>query len=167
MDNSSDSNNNFLRLSNGNLVNVTQILNNLYLGGIIYNWDDFKVFVEDKNINAIVSIWDDSMINVTNLGLLPEDYLYVYIHDNQSANIMQYFDLLYNFIKRKMDEGKNVYVHCHAGISRSATIVVYFIMKYCEISLSEAYQLVLDKREIRPNQSFLLQLHMAESQMEF
>lgn len=159
---------NFTQLSNGNFINVSCILDDrLYLGGIIYNVDDLKRFVAEKNIGAIVSVWDDSMLKVEQLGIPREDYLYIYIHDNVVANIMQHFDSTYRFIEQKLGEGKRVYVHCHAGVSRSATIVVYFLMKHCNISLAEAYQIVVDRRNIRPNDSFLRQLQMAESQMEF
>ena len=162
---------NFVRLSNGNAVNVSRILdddNGLYLGGIIYDVEDLKRFVKEKNIGAVVSVWDDGMIRVDELGIPREDYLYIFIHDNTAANIMQHFETTCNFIRQKLyEEGKNVYVHCHAGVSRSATIVIHFLMKHYNISLAEAYQIVIDKRNIRPNDSFLRQLQMAESQMVF
>ncbi|AXU41624.1 PTP-2 [Spodoptera eridania nucleopolyhedrovirus] len=160
---------NFTPLSNGNYVNVSCILNDgkLYLGGVIYDVNDLKRFIAEKDIGAIVSVWDDSLLKVEELGIPREDYLYIYIHDNVTANIMQHFDAAYKFIEDKLKEGKNVYVHCHAGVSRSATLVIYFLMKHYKISLAEAYQIVVDRRNIRPNDSFLRQLQMAESQMEF
>ncbi|QNV47859.1 protein tyrosine phosphatase-2 [Alphabaculovirus altersperidaniae] len=159
---------NFILLSNGNFVNVSCILDDrLYLGGIIYDVNDLKHFIAEKNIGAIVSVWDESLLKVDDFGISRDDYQYVYIHDNVVANIMQHFDSTYKFIDKKLKEGKNVYVHCHAGVSRSATVLIHFIMKRYKISLAEAYQIVVDRRNIRPNDSFLRQLQMAESQMEF
>jgi protein-tyrosine phosphatase len=35
---------------------------------------------------------------------------------------------------------KNVLVHCHMGISRSATMVLAFLMEHFRMNLNEAYQ---------------------------
>lgn len=43
-------------------------------------------------------------------------------------NLLQYFDKAVNFIEQAMKD-TNVLVHCMAGISRSTTIVVAYLMK--------------------------------------
>ncbi|CAF90678.1 unnamed protein product, partial [Tetraodon nigroviridis] len=60
--------------------------------------------------------------------------------------------------KAKASNGR-VLVHCLAGISRSATIAIAYIMKRMELSLDEAYRFVKEKRPtISPNFNFLGQL---------
>lgn len=52
-------------------------------------------------------------------------------------------------------EKYNLLVHCQGGISRSATIVISFIMKKLSLSLELANKFVVSKRcMISPNQSF-------------
>ncbi len=49
----------------------------------------------------------------------------------------------------------NTLVHCAAGVSRSATIVIALFMKRKQISLLAAYQKVIDVRPfINPNNGF-------------
>ena len=50
-------------------------------------------------------------------------------------------------------------VHCYAGISRSATIVISYLMKEHGMSLQAATQLTRSKRWfINPNPGFVKQL---------
>lgn len=60
-----------------------------------------------------------------------------------------------------------VFVHCHAGISRSATICIAYIMKAMQWDLSKAYEFVKEKRPcISPNLHFMGQLLEFEKQLQ-
>jgi protein-tyrosine phosphatase len=54
-----------------------------------------------------------------------------------------------NFIHQKRDiEGKNVLVHCHAGMQRSATIIIGYLCRYYRLSLNQSINHILSKRKV-------------------
>lgn len=53
---------------------------------------------------------------------------------------------------------ERVYVHCHQGISRSATIVMAFLMIKRNMTLAQAIVTVRSRRAVMPNDGFLQQL---------
>ncbi|AUV65295.1 PTP-2 [Alphabaculovirus myunipunctae] len=151
-------------LAGGDKVNVSRITDRLYLGGIIYDIDAFRRFVDEHDIGAVLSVWDDGLLRIDDIGVARKDYMHVFIGDNEQANIMQYFESTYKFLEKKIhDENKNVFVHCHAGISRSATIVICYLMQRRDMTFHEACKFVHDRRKIRPNASFVRQLLMHEA----
>lgn len=87
------------------------------------------------------------------------DYLIIPAEDRSSFNLSQYIPSCMNFIKKAMDNDENVLVHCHAGISRSATIVLAHLMVNRGYSLTNAFKLLRSKRPcVNPNPGFFNQL---------
>lgn len=99
------------------------------------------------------------------------EYYHIRIDDSPSAPIHNYFNTTYKIIRDSIDGGKNVLVHCHAGVSRSATIVLYYLMQILHESLPDktplelykiAFETVQRKRPIiQPNYGFQQQLIQA------
>ena len=52
----------------------------------------------------------------------------------------------YNYIKN--NNHKKIFVHCYAGASRSAAIILYYLIKKYNMTLDDANQFLLSKREI-------------------
>lgn len=64
------------------------------------------------------------------------------------------------------NKGGRVFVHCQAGISRSATICLAYLMRTNRVKLDEAFEFVKKRRSIiSPNFSFMGQLLQFESQV--
>ena len=61
-----------------------------------------------------------------------------------------------------------VLVHCLAGVSRSVTVTLAYLMHSQGLSLNDAFTLVRDhKPDVSPNFHFMQQLHSFERQLRF
>ncbi|KAF5910660.1 hypothetical protein HPG69_004749, partial [Diceros bicornis minor] len=89
------------------------------------------------------------------------DFIYksISVLDLPETNILSYFPECFEFIEQaKMKDGV-VLVHCNAGVSRAAAVVIGFLMNSEEISFTSAFSLVKNARpSICPNAGFMEQL---------
>jgi len=81
------------------------------------------------------------------------------LKDTPSENIYQHFDRTLGCLQEAKEREKRTLVHCQAGVSRSATIVIAYLMKNNGWSLEKARNFVRERRGIiEPNHGFLTQL---------
>lgn len=93
-------------------------------------------------------------------------YLHIDLLDSESEDIKKHFKESADFIHNAIQNGGNVLVHCHAGISRSSTICISYLMQYHNLSYDAALSLMKSKREkINPNPGFEKQLKEFEKQL--
>lgn len=86
----------------------------------------------------------------------PIQYLFIFINDHASEPIRLHFRDCVEFINSVQGP---VLVHCAAGISRSTTIVVAYLILHEKMDYYDALAWVKQKRPIvKPNHGFLLQL---------
>lgn len=79
--------------------------------------------------------------------------------DSNRQNLRQYFEEAFEFIEEAQQCGKGLLIHCQAGVSRSATIVIAYLMKHTWMTMTDAYKFVKGKRPIiSPNLNFMGQL---------
>ncbi|KAG7464457.1 hypothetical protein MATL_G00165810 [Megalops atlanticus] len=79
--------------------------------------------------------------------------------DSSKQNLRQYFEEVFEFIEEAHQSGRGVLVHCQAGVSRSATIVIAYLMKHTLMTMTDAYKYVRSRRPIvAPNLNFMGQL---------
>ena len=133
---------------------MSQITANIYLGNLF----------DAQNIQKLLKLGIKkvlSLITDTQLLKYPDEieHKLIKIEDYPKENIIQYFYECLLFI----DDNKKVLVHCVAGASRSATIIVAYIMWKNQLEYSEAIKLVEQIRPIIcPNYGFIRQLEMFE-----
>lgn len=92
---------------------------------------------------------------------IPSGFNYKHLEaaDNGIQNLRQFFEEAFDFIDEAKKANTGVLVHCQAGISRSPTIAVAYLMKHYLMAMAEAYKFVKTKRSIiSPNLNFMGQL---------
>ena len=131
----------------------------LYLG----NWNavTFPSVMKKLNIKVVVTAMHIPLLNDEKFDGIK--YHFIQVEDLDNEDILSYFPLAYKIISKAQQEGKNVYVHCHAGISQSATIVISFLMKKYHINADNALNMVRKSRsKVSPNDGFIDQLKLYE-----
>ena len=88
--------------------------------------------------------------------------------DAKTYNIRQDFDRAFSFIDSALQSQGKIVINCARGISRSATIVIGFLMFRFNMSLNEAYSLLSKLRpHARPNSNFRRQLELFEQELAY
>ncbi|XP_031448016.1 dual specificity protein phosphatase 18 isoform X1 [Phasianus colchicus] len=87
------------------------------------------------------------------------DYLRIPVADTPTARISACFNSVADLIRSVGERGGRTLVHCAAGVSRSATVCIAYLMKHHAMSLASAHAWVRSCRPIiRPNNGFWRQL---------
>lgn len=92
-------------------------------------------------------------------------YLGIEAHDSCQFDMSVNFQTAADFIHRGLSRGGTVLVHCHVGVSRSATLVLAYLMLKQNLTLVEAICAVKDNRGVIPNRGFLRQLIELDGQL--
>ncbi|KAI5098436.1 dual specificity protein phosphatase 8-like [Silurus meridionalis] len=135
-------------------LGLTRILPHLYLGS--------QKDVLNKELMAQNGI--TYVLNASNTCPKPDfisenHFLRIPINDSYCEKLLPWLEKTNEFIDKAKVSNCRVIVHCLAGISRSATIAIAYIMKTMGLSSDDAYRFVKDRRpSISPNFNFLGQL---------
>nr|NP_001071938.1 dual specificity phosphatase [Ciona intestinalis]BAE06384.1 dual specificity phosphatase [Ciona intestinalis] len=132
-----------------------EILNGLFLG-CAKDASNAAVLAE-HNITYILNVTP----NLPNVFENDGKYKYkqIPITDHWSQNLSQFFPDAIAFIDEARSKNCGVLVHCLAGISRSVTVTVAYLMQKLRWSLNDAYDFVKQrKNNVSPNFNFMGQL---------
>ena len=102
---------------------LNEIIDGLFLGDHVAS--DSTHLLKRHGITHILSVGS---------GLYPKyplkfSYKWVSELDSPTANLKQHFTACHRFISNALVTEGKVLVHCYAGVSRSATIVISWLMK--------------------------------------
>ncbi|XP_034664418.1 dual specificity protein phosphatase 18 [Drosophila subobscura] len=93
-------------------------------------------------------------------------YLRVNAQDRSECDLAKHFDEVADLIEEVRLNGGCTLIHCVAGVSRSASLCLAYLMKHAGMSLREAYTHVQSIRpQVRPNSGFFQQLRRYEQQL--
>lgn len=95
------------------------------------------------------------------------DHMHICIKDHSDAPIMDYLDEMLKFIHSAITNNESILVHCKKGRSRSASVVIAYIITYgrplyeeSNASFDDALKFVSMKRQnIQPNLGFCMMLN--------
>lgn len=137
------------------MVECDEIEPKLYLGNL-----DAAESEETLKCFGITHVLTVYMFPITKPETLQIETLFIDLEDSPDCDILSCFDTSNAFIEEGQDKGACL-VHCYGGVSRSATLVVAYLMKKYAIGVEEALQKVKNKRFCAcPNAGFLSQLRL-------
>ncbi|XP_048843885.1 dual specificity protein phosphatase 13-like isoform X1 [Brienomyrus brachyistius] len=85
--------------------------------------------------------------------------------DHRDFDLTPFFYPTARFMREALSQKGRVFVHCARGISRSAALVLAFLMISEKLTLAEAIKAVRQHRNILPNAGFLSQLHHLDQKL--
>ena len=131
---------------------IDHIIDNIYLGD--FRTADNMDILRQYNITHIINC----AFNLPNKFPNEITYKRLDLRDEPDQPLIERLEEAYEFIKENKD--KNIFVHCVFGKSRSASVVIFYIMKKKKINFQEAKNFVKNIRSIvEPNSGFELELN--------
>jgi len=134
---------------------VNKITEKIYLGNI----DGARniQFLKKEKITHIISLAGKMFTPIYDKNIIQFQKI-IDIEDDMRENIIKYFKECFDIIEK----ADKIFIHCMAGVSRSATIVISYLMWKEKTSLDEILKKVKEKRFVSPNFGFMEQLKIFE-----
>ena len=119
--------------------------------------------LEMNNISRILNVTTEASEYQHLDGFI---YHQIAVEDIHEVNMLECLPRAFAFIEEAKASNEKVLVHCHAGMSRSVTVVLAYLMKFQGFTLNNAYDYVKQKKSnISPNFSFMEQLVQFENSL--
>lgn len=142
-----------------------EIIPGLFIG----SWESTED-LKYSNITSIVSILGDPMerwkLPQFTDFIQPDHHLFIQCNDYGTSNLLMHMSTVCDFIDNHLPSNgalSNVLIHCWMGISRSAAMLIAYLMRKLGKGRDETLALVRDKwPRANPNPGFMRQLKVWE-----
>lgn len=137
----------------------THVIDNIYLGSA-FNAASYPL-LKRLNIKVIMN----ATAEISNYYEHLDEFKYIKyeLYDNNQNRIIKHLEKSYNDIRYHQHyTGGNILIHCFMGASRSASIVLHYLMKTYSYTFDEAVE-YLRKKRIIVNPTFRLTKDLASS----
>jgi len=138
-------------------MGMNAIIPGVFLGDSVASRD--LTLLEKNGITHILVIGDRLPLH------FPKKFKYhqIPVEDNETTNLLVHFETCNEFILSGLQSGGNVFVHCLAGISRSSSVIIAYLMCQHKWTYDKAFKHTEKQRPfIYPNHGFRQQLRLLE-----
>lgn len=143
----------------GFVASPNQVVPGIFLGSIEAAYNKHRL--RELNVTHVVSLVEQA----PPYPLLFK-YLLIDVPDIESTDLLGRFDEACQYIDSSLKGGACL-IHCQAGMSRSATITIAWVMKSYRLRFNDAHDFVRERRPIiLPNPGFVEQLQKWEAELE-
>lgn len=137
---------------------INKIIDNLYLGD--FRAADNPELLRSLNITHIINC----AFNLPCKYKEQFTYLHLKLRDEPDQIIFPQIENAYEFIKQ--NSSVNILVHCVHGMSRSGSVIIYYLMKEKGMNMEESINYIGKLRAIiNPNEGFRNQLLNKEKEI--
>jgi protein-tyrosine phosphatase len=114
---------------------MSHIFENIYLGSLEDAQDE--KFIKANNIKIIIWLSDEQeksfhSNNINFFNFKVEDVIF---ESNKLFNLCR---VIYKILDNNTD---NIFIHCTQGVSRSPTVVLYYLMRKYNLKFQEAFKI--------------------------
>ncbi|CAJ1067536.1 dual specificity protein phosphatase family protein [Xyrichtys novacula] len=145
---------------------VDEVWTNLYIGNVAVAQN--RKTLHKLGITHVLNAAHSKQGSIGDQSFYGDTCIYFGIpaEDSDHFDLRQYIKPAADFIHKalKSKDGK-VLVHCIMGVSRSATLVLAYLMLRQHLPLRDALRRVVKKRAIYPNRNFLSLLLKLDEQL--
>lgn len=146
----------------GSIPPITKIEDGLYLGDSVSSRR--SEILREHNIAAVVSVSHGRWVHWIQPWyreiILNGQHIFIPANDSMTQDLLPHLTYVCDFIHEHRSRGLSVLVHSDKGVSRSATVMVAYLMRARNLSLEKSLTLVKEKRKIKPNNNFMEQLEV-------
>ena len=129
---------------------MDHIYKNIYLGD--YRAAENEQYLKQYDILSVVNCAAELQMDYKDIKSYE-----LYLHDTPQERIIHSFEEGFEFVQRNLDH--NILVHCYMGISRSASFVIFYLMKVNKWDYDTCIKFIREKRpSADPNIGFEAQL---------
>ena len=126
------------------------ILDNIYLGDV--SAAENETYLKSFNISLVINCAYEWISDYQDLK-----FYELNLTDHYPQQLFPIFELAYKVIK--YNKKRKILIHCMSGKSRSASLVIFYLMKEKKWDYDQCFNFVKEKRPgIRPNSGFEKQL---------
>jgi protein-tyrosine phosphatase len=147
------------------IMDYHEIITNLFLGSIFPLRKESELINLSKvGIKSILTVCRE-VKPIYKYDIF--EYISLDLDDDSREEIFDYLEDSCKWIDERLKRRKAIYVHCHMGISRSATIVCAYLMYAFGWSRDKSLEYIRSKRKIiKPNSGFMNQLLQFEQYLQ-